>query len=257
MLKDFLLVEGKDRIALLLDPPQFPRPIKARLTANGSLTWIWYKDEKGGRGVAPAHQKLRSDLCFEFQGLADGSDDEILRFAERWGPLGIRDREEEHVDEWRYLAVTARSLLTFACERATGGRVSNETWGAIRALVPAKDLEAFRPSVREQMAIAASVANAWFAKARGHRILDVVEGQFQIRPAASKLFGILAAQLAHAMSRSDQSAPCAGCKHWFPPSRRISRGSRQYCNTCRRAKMPQRDASRDYRSRKKLVGENS
>src|ERR1700677_804763 len=93
--KEFLVVPGKDRIALLLDPPQLPRPITARLNPDGNLTWTWYKDESGGRALSPRHQKLRSDLCFKFQRLADGSDEDIRRFAEKWGPLGIRGREEE------------------------------------------------------------------------------------------------------------------------------------------------------------------
>jgi hypothetical protein len=101
------------------------------------------------------------------------------------------------------------------------------------------------------LAIAACAVNAWFAAARGHRILDVVEGQFQIRPGASNLFGVLGAQLAYAIARSDEMARCAGCKAAFTPERPISHGSRQYCRTCQRRKIPQRDASRAWRSRKR------
>jgi hypothetical protein len=88
-----------------------------------------------------------------------------------------------------------------------------------------------------------------FAKARGHRILDLVDSQLQVRPGASNLLGVLVTQIAHAMARSDESPACANCKTTFPPKRRLSRGSRQYCPACRKAKVPQRDASRDWRRR--------
>jgi hypothetical protein len=248
--KDFLQAEGKDRNARLVVHPTFPRPLEARLDHDGYLTWRWYEDEQGGRDVPPKLQVPRNGLCFEFARLAQASDEHIRRFAERWGPLRIEQREEEHVDKWRSYAVLAQVLLRFAGDTAHGGRGSKEDWGTICAWLQVGTLDRPR-SVNQQLAIAASAVNSWFAAARGHRILDVVEGQFQIRPGASNLFGVLGAQLAHAIARSDELARCAGCKAAFTPKRPISHGSRQYCNRCRHAKIPQRDASRAWRSRKR------
>ncbi len=76
-----------------------------------------------------------------------------------------------------------------------GGRGSNEDWDRISGWQRAVPLERPR-DVNQQLAIAASAVNSWFAASRGHRILDIANGQFQIRPGASNLFGVLATQLA-------------------------------------------------------------
>jgi hypothetical protein len=252
--KEFLGAPGKQRPARPAGRPDFPRPIHALLDSDGYLRWTWYKLETGGRDQPPEFQKPRNGLCFEFARLAHASDEDIRRFAEKWGPLGIELRQEEHVNDWRRHAALAQALLSFAADRATGGRGSEEAWGTIRAWSPAGDTSDLRPTLRERTAIAASAINAWFVAARGHRIMAVVKGQFQIQPAASNLFGTLAAQVAHAMSRADERVQCSGCKTAFHPKTPISHGSRQYCSRCRRAKVPQRDASRDWRRRNRKQG---
>jgi hypothetical protein len=247
--KDFFALPGEDRNARLVGLPEFPQPIQARLDRNGYLTWIWYKSERDGGKRSPKLQRPRNGLCFEFAQLADNED--FRRFAGKWGPLGIDSRQEEHIDQWRRYAALAQALLRFAGSRATGASSSEEDWRTICAFLPVDALERRHFSLRQQLAIAALALNTWFAAAQGHRILDVVEGQFQVRPGASNLLGVLAVQLAHAITRSDQLAQCAGCKISFTPKRRISHGTRQYCSRCRRAKLPQRDAARDWRTRKR------
>ena len=101
----------------------------------------------------------------------------------------------------------------------------------------------------ERRAVVGGAVNKWFAAAAGHRILDLVDGTLQVRPAASNLFGVLIVQIAYVLSRCDEAAVCAGCKKPFQPKRPISRGIRQYCRSCRQAKVPQRDAARDWRRR--------
>jgi hypothetical protein len=247
--KDFLALPGRDRSARLMGSPEFPQPIEARLDRDGYLTWIWFKAERDGLKLAPKMHRPGNGLCFEFARLADNED--FRRFAGKWGPLGIASRQEEHIDQWRRYAALAQALLRFAGARATGASGSEEDWRTICVFLPAGTLERRHFSRRQQSAIAAMALNTWFAAAQGHRILDVVEGQFQVRPGASNLFGILAVQLAHAIARSDQLAQCAGCKLSFTPKRPISHGTRQYCSRCRRAKVPQRDAARDWRTRKR------
>ena len=251
-IKDFLVVPNKDRFARLLDPPQLPRPVKAFLDSQGYLTWKWYSDTKnrkeGDTRQRPALQKAPVGLCFQFARLTHGSDGEIVAFAERWGPLGLDTRAEERIEEWRGYAALAGALLRFAGARATKSRVADQDWQTICELtVPA--LIDDRLTTQEQTSVTALAVNTWFAKARGHRILDVVDGKLQIRPAASNLFGVLIAQIAHVMAYTDEMAICAGCRDAFTPKRPISRGARQYCKRCRKAKVPQRDASRDWRRR--------
>jgi hypothetical protein len=254
--KDFLALPDKDWFARLADPPQLPRPVKAFLDSDGYLTWTWYPQmetrSEGDMRHPPALQKAPARLCFAFAPLAQGSDEQIAAFAERWGPLGLRLRAQEHVEEWRRYARLAAALLRFTGERAIGGAGDDEDWCVIcqstaAGLIPRKRLDK-----SQQTAVTALAVNTWFARARGHRILNVVNGELQIRPSASNIFGVLVSQIAHVMARTDQMAICAGCRNPFTPTRPISRGSRQYCSRCQKAKVPKRDAARDYRRRKRL-----
>jgi hypothetical protein len=250
--KEFLTLPGEDRFARLMDLPPLPRPVKAFLSPDGHLTWTWYsvvKERKeGDTRRPPALQTAPADLCFEFAQLAHGAKEEIVAFAGRWGPL-LGTRDVEHINAWRRYARLAAALLRFTGERASGGLGDTEDWRIIcKSTVPGV-IDRVQLTSQQQTAITASAVNTWFAKARGHRVLAVVDGKLQIRPAASNLFGVLIMQIAHVMARTDQVAICAGCRNAFTPKRPISRGSRQYCRRCRKAKVPQRDASRDWRRR--------
>jgi hypothetical protein len=255
--KDFLGIPSKDRAARLLGPPRFPRPTLATLD-GGFLRWKWYRhlrehgqriEEAGARRLAPGLQKLPTDLCFRFAQLASGSNEQIRVFAERWGPLGIDARAEEEIAQWRDYTTLAAALLRFAAAKGTRGRGSDTDWATICMSTQAKEVDRSHMGIAQQRAIAALAVNTWFTKASGHRILDLVDSQLQVRPGASNLLGVLVTQIAHVMARSDERALCANCKRQFRPKQRLSRGSRQYCPTCRKAKVPQRDASRDWRRR--------
>jgi hypothetical protein len=44
---------------------------------------------------------------------------------------------------------------------------------------------------------------------------------------------------------------CSGCGEAYAPDYSRRRGNRTYCEVCRGAKIPERDASRDYRRRER------
>jgi hypothetical protein len=270
---DFLSLPHRDRLARLIGPPTLPRPTRAFLN-TGVLIWIWSRqslslkqlrkkgetahgfdlenarmDEKGAGSNSPKLQKLRPDLCLRFAQLDRGSDEQIRAFAERWGPLGLDARAEETVEDWRHYAALAAALLRFTAERASGGKGGDEDWLVLCEATPLGMIDRSQLNTQQQTAITALAVNTLFSEARSHRILDLLDGHLQIRPAASHLFGVLITQIAHMMARTDQLAICAGCKNAFTPKRALSRGSRRYCSRCRTAKVPQRDASRDWRRR--------
>jgi hypothetical protein len=230
-----------------------PRPLKAAVQ-DGFLTWTWYRNEVGGNRKPPELKSAPAKLCFDFARLAEGSEEAIRLFAERWGPLNLELRQEESVDTWRRYARLAQALLRFTAEVNSGGLGDEEDWREICQSTPAGNLERAGWSRESQMAIAAAAVNLWFAQARGHGILIMIGPDLQVRPFASNLFGVLVTQIAHLVARSDQKAVCAGCRNPFSPTRPIVRGSRQYCNVCRKKKVPQRDASRDWRRRERVVG---
>jgi hypothetical protein len=249
--KDFLALRGRARAARIIATPGLPRPYEAFLSGDGYLTWSWYASKKMGTNLPPrALQKPPATLCFDFAKLADGSNAQIRRFAAKWGPLAMQARViEESVEDWRRYAQLAQALLRFTAQKLIGDRGRDEDWRTICESTPVRSLDRTRLPANAQMAITASAVNTWFATARGHRIMDMVDGKLQVRPNASNLFGILITQIAHVMARSDQLAVCAGCKDPFRPKRPLSRGDRQYCKRCRNAKVPQRDAARDWRRR--------
>jgi hypothetical protein len=253
--KDFLQLPNRNRAARLIGPPPMPRPQKAALH-NGFLKWRWY--EMNGERKSPELQTVPPSLCFKFARLAQASDDQIRNFAERWGPLNFQSGRQESVAAWRRYGRLAQALLRFTAELRSGGRGDEEDWCVICESTPMKDLERGSWSPELQMAIAAAAVNTWFAQARGHGILTMLDNDLQVRPYASNLFGVLITQVAHVIARSDQKAVCAGCRNPFRPTRPIVRGSRQYCDVCRKKGVPQRDASRDWRrrARESRVGPN-
>jgi hypothetical protein len=233
-----------------------PLPLKAEVH-DDSLTWTWYDPyESDGRRKSPILRAAPASFCFAFARLAQASDEQIRRFADRWGPLHFDSRPEESLDTWRQYARLAQALLRFTAELNSDGPCDEEDWSVICESTPAKKLERAGLSRRLQITIVAAAVNTWFDQARGHGILTMVDNDLQVRPYASNLFGILVTQVAHVIARSDQKVVCAGCRNPFPPVRPIMRGSRQYCSVCRKKGVPQRDASRDWRrrAREKQVG---
>ena len=151
--------------------------------------------------------------------------------------------------DWRQYARLAQALLRFTADVHSGGRGYEKDWRVICQFTRAKILERERGGRKLQIAIVGLAVNTWFDQARGHGILTMVDNDLQVRPFASNLFGVLITQIAHAIARSDQKAVCAGCRNTFSPTRPLVRGLRQYCNVCRKKKVPQRDAARDWRRR--------
>jgi hypothetical protein len=244
-------VYGLPLLCLTLPPPSR----STALSRDGLLTWRWYREwEKEAERNPPKLQKPSSDLCLRFARLAEGSDENIRAFAEQWGPLGLPDRAEERIAEWRRYAKLTNALLRFTAERLTGAPGREEDWVVIveSTKIGKLDRKELKLNKNTQTAIMASAVNTWFADAKGHQILEIVDGQPRVRPGASNLFGVLITQIAHAIARTDQLTICAGCRYPFRPKRPLSRGLRRYCPGCRKAKFPERDAARDWRRRKRL-----
>jgi hypothetical protein len=143
----------------------------------------------------------------------------------------------------------AQALMRYTAMLQSGGAGDEDDWDVICKSTPAKDLDRKGMYKGTQLAIVASAVNLWFAAAPGHGILTMMDGELQVEPHASGLFGVLITQIAHVIARSDQTALCAGCHNPFHRDRPITRGVRNYCKSCRKAKVPQRDASRDWRRR--------
>lgn len=248
--KDFLALSHLDlgrqrvRVARLVGRPLMPRPQEAMLR-EGFLTWSWYAADFR----SPALQTAPPQLCFAFARLAQASDEAVRCFAKKWGPLNRYKRELESVKMWRHYARLAQALLRFTAYVRSGDQGDQKDWRVICNASRRKGLELQGLKEEEKLATVAASVNTWFAQAREHGILTILGKDLQVRPHASDLFGVLVTQIAHIIARSDQMAVCAGCHDPFKPKRLITRGIRQYCQRCRNKKVPQRDASRDWRRR--------
>jgi hypothetical protein len=72
-----------------------------------------------------------------------------------------------------------------------------------------------------------------------------------LRVGGLELFGSIALQLAMAVTATAGLAFCSGCADAYIPERQPGAGRRNYCPFCRKSGLPERDASKAWRSRRR------
>jgi hypothetical protein len=181
----------------------------------------------------------------------------------------------EPLRAWRFFAQKALSLLEIVAMRQSGDRPTDDDWKAAvmefeqpdpgdRAvasdlyLLPAFFTGGFPSESQEDSGFALSLlVEQWL-------LLGAVRPRPVLRPTESRIaigsystFGALASQLLLAAGCGRGVAFCAFCGSLFEPAdkagrpRRPQAGRNAYCAPCRKKNMPQRDASRRQRERKK------
>ena len=206
-----------------------------------------------------------------FVALPDAQPGDFLKFAKKWGLLGLCFNHElpyhhdpsckgaavrESIAGWRRLARQARAMLRIAVdlhrydERDPKRPLGDEAdWVVLEGNITADVSRRIRGSV--------SLARGVLGN-HVHRFLEIggIEVQFvwyHERPSISLtgeyLFAIVATQLAFAVARSEGLAICVACGRPYSPTRRPAKGRRNYCDPCRTDGVPQRHASRDYWSK--------
>ena len=239
----------------------------------------------------------------EFIQLADADEQNILKYARRWGFLElcrehwepashIHDCEPfvpfrtvvfgtttavatehrakllasgEPVSEWRRFARFGRALLNIAGNLYEGKIGSDEDWDTLHfdeagfiGWNYAKDRYKDKkfPDLDRERTLVASGVNYWLTGGgvqpnvswRGLRPVIT----FECRRPYGKLFANLAIQLMMAVSQADALAICSACGQSYMPLRRPKTGQRRYCSNCK--PVSRRDASADYRRRKRRLG---
>jgi len=104
-----------------------------------------------------------------------------------------------------------------------------------------------RERVSSHRALVANVINSWLWYGDVYPGLFWSEENPRLELTGTGLFGALATQLVLAISRTGGLVFCSGCGAPYFPERRPREGERHYCDECREAKIPERDAARDYR----------
>jgi hypothetical protein len=170
----------------------------------------------------------------------------------------------EPLEKWRVLATRAKNLLLVANAVHLEGNAPAELWektdgfaGSFRKLYGPKWGYLDEPWPRlaanlEYWIVAADVSVRVDVDGRS---LSVILGSNQF---VISSLGLVAVQLLLAVTGSEGLASCSGCGAPYisnrPPlaGKRVGRwiARRNYCENCRDAKLPQRDAARDYRNRR-------
>jgi hypothetical protein len=252
---------------------------------NGSLCY----DPKTS---APRVKWGNPKLLEEFVGLAEAEDSAIPKYARRWSVLGLckhnlpmghpqlcppsaarrdskflevipkdqnlgvselgvcrpaENERGEHIESlaaWRFYAKTANEILKQA--EALHRAAKNNTRVQRKRLSTA--WQQIRSLIDDWLFIAPMQVGCMLQRGRLTVGLKPVNE-------LSSLSAVVAAQTLSFATRSSGLTTCSACGRLCLPSLRIQEGRRRYCSNCGR-RAAQRDASRDYRSRRREVRGN-
>jgi len=263
----------------VLRPEGLSRPLPAgRILVPGSIDlgewgihWWWFDNDSS----APQEVRAQRGMLDSFIRLRAGSDEQILKFARRWGvlelcthvlpachspdcqPMSCGDhRYCEPPGAWRRHAAMMYTILTAASQVLQGKVRSPIDWECVTGLFPHfRDARLFKRSgIRAERQRVEAVLNI-LSEAAGVRPIVRFEnaiprveliGGFRL---GCGLYGALVAQLMLACVASDGVDFCSNCGMPYPANRRPNPTRRKYCQKCREERVPARDAARDYRSR--------
>lgn len=229
-------------------------------------------------------------LMEDFVRLHESSPDQIVKYAKRWGVLGLcshglptshsypsyvfgykgmthicrpapsksmRGYFEEPLEIWRDFSKNAFELLHIAAQLHKGKPVGSKDWEfACSVFAVSSTTDTHAEKMKMQRYQVAFVVERWLSLG-GVRPRFTWEGltpSFELGGPAligTGLFGALAVQLLLSISRIDGLEVCSGCTHPYLPSRRPQSGRRHYCPDCREKGVPQLHAVRDKRERDK------
>jgi hypothetical protein len=211
--------------------------------------------------------KAGGALLSQFLDLCDAADEKVLRYARRYGALGLGRRDEsdihrflEPVTIWRGLAHQFRALLNIGAKLNQSTRPTRDDWMELdgtryeRGLVP----KPWEFTGRE---------GAYLARHELQILLRSLIDRFKVRPRiwwnhqinqwqidldsagpSSNLPGLLTIQLMLTLADKDGFAVCSACHRSYIPKRRPNPERRNYCPNCG-IRASWKDAARERRAR--------
>ncbi|PWT84126.1 MAG: hypothetical protein C5B58_05235 [Acidobacteria bacterium] len=223
--------------------------------AVGARVQTLSRRTKGGKG-----------LLDDFIRLASASDQKILAFARRWGPLYLcrHAMPFQHNAPGRAgydpkdpcMPTSFSGAGSWAYERVADWRRYSSDAQKILKLVQI----AWKMSQRERFKSVAFrkamfAVNEWLSNAGAVISLGLdpaADGEIAIGVSESAgVFGLLGLQLMTTLTRSTSPLSCSSCGAGFIPVRLAPSGVRRYCARCRGAGAPVRDAARDHYARQR------
>jgi hypothetical protein len=260
--QDALAFDSHDlKRSLHFTPYEVPSKVELK---NGTMHFSW------GPGQHES-EKTKKDLWREFIALSRTVGDRgeikdprpIVKFAKRWGPLFEAGHLSEALCVWAEAIRVAGAVLRVSAELERAEWGSDVDWQilcewlrlpqagiALGGRVPAHSSAVLRRT------LVGAVINQWFKRAsRPPRLIDVSkEGGLIIEHVSGGLAGALAIQFAQLIARRDNTPTCSFCNRQLPRDHKARNGIRRYCAKPKCQRAARADASRDYRSRRKLIG---
>ncbi len=224
---------------------------------GASLVFTWPK--------RPRWYRPPAGLALRFAKITDES--AALRFASRYGPLlGPASHDIEDIADWIGYARVVDALLRMgkylgtqqpddsAAAIALQHFVFGNQFGEQFPMGEDLDAAALRKAVRKlapaRTLIAAAVQK--LLDAGGCRVSAYCDGSVvRLIAMPESLLACLAVQVVNLLLAAPGVQICSGCGRAFRLRQDRPRGVRRFCAACRRAKIPQRMAERDYRARRK------
>ena len=225
-----------------------------------------------------------------FVGLGDASAEKILAFARRWGPLmicrhdffafhdsgfvwpgwsppestgsrcGLLPHDDieffcEAIDSWRLWASRAKASLNVAAKLLLGKMPSDSDWRVACGLAHphSAELEWEQPTtIGAAWDTIGNYIDFWLRMTRARAMFEATAQRRRITfGGPGGLFPTIALELALTMSRTEGLAICCACGRAYVPERKPRPDRRHYCENCRGQGFPGRNASADYRARRR------
>jgi hypothetical protein len=231
------------------EPAPFPtggfyfRSGKARIR-NGNIVWA-----KLSRGIDPsqlavAFQQKTFRLLQDFEALAEGTDDNLCRFAERYGPLiGLKPMggERESVEYWRRCISTVNAIhrISRAVNENKLLPVDDPDWAVLGVRYGTKeDWQQLPAKLRMEMQTSAltGALNWNFLFWQVQPLLTWRDGSgFQLQLGGPSLQSGIGVQLVSAICGKHPFYVCdnPSCGRWYTPSRKPRDFEKHFCRECR------------------------
>lgn len=242
---------------------------------DGALRWELH-GEPGEIAGYPFYEAVPSstpiDVLDRFCALAEGSDEQIVGFARRWGLLSLPTDAEgfylrrgvEDLAAWRTLASDVLTALEVTKLLRDGQRPAEEHWAAFQSFTarrwstdhdslemtahPTRGLD-WRPLglhlLGEPKAVIGAFVQAWLRGVTYAFVWDE-STEPELRRAPNGVVGIIGLQLASVIANVDGLATCKGCTRYFVPKH----GNARWCAACKDEKRDLRAADARRRARR-------
>jgi hypothetical protein len=262
------------------DYHEYAVPVDLQL-AGQNLVWQRFTSSSKPTGI---NVRPHPEMLDQFLRLSDADDEEILRYARRWGVfnlcpehllpashnpdcepfLNINSKWSEPISEWRKISRMMQSIFSIAYKLSNKQVASASDWSVLRDegwlgnIELLKDFDKndkkYQKAFKYQRRSIANVINIWITISALQPVLrwdDNFSGLSFTGSPKSKLCGALVSQLLLTSGRSSLMS-CSECRSWYTRTAKLpKRGQANYCSDCRKRGVPERNASREYRARQK------